>query len=121
MSPGDGESEYHFNTQYCFRQYSASAFAANTMIRSGVAAAFPLFTVQMFHNVGSSLWFDFIFTDIPCYQMGTQWAATLLGLIALLLGPSAFLFYKYGAKIRSKSQFSPSFVCSLLCTREISL
>ena len=32
--------------------YSASAFAANTIVRSAVGAAFPLFTVQMFTNVG---------------------------------------------------------------------
>lgn len=31
--------------------YAASAFAANTMIRSAVGAAFPLFTVQMFEGV----------------------------------------------------------------------
>jgi len=31
--------------------YSASAFAANTVIRSAVAAVFPLFTTQMFTNV----------------------------------------------------------------------
>lgn len=31
--------------------YSASAFAANTVVRSAIAAAFPLFTVQMFHKV----------------------------------------------------------------------
>ncbi|KAF8235704.1 MFS polyamine transporter [Tricholoma matsutake] len=72
-----------------YLMYSASAFAANTMIRSAIAAAFPLFTAQMFHN------------------LGTQWASTLLGLIALLLGPSAFLFYKYGAKIRTRSKFAP--------------
>jgi len=35
--------------------YSASALAANTVIRSAVAAAFPLFTVQMFTNVRSPL------------------------------------------------------------------
>jgi len=32
--------------------FAASAFAVNTMIRSAVAAAFPLFTTQMFTNVG---------------------------------------------------------------------
>lgn len=31
-----------------YRMYSASAFAANTIIRSAVAASFPLFTTQMF-------------------------------------------------------------------------
>ena len=34
------------------RMFAASAFAVNTMIRSAVAAAFPLFTTQMFTNVG---------------------------------------------------------------------
>lgn len=34
-----------------YLMYAASAFAANTMIRSGVAAAFPLFTTQMFRGV----------------------------------------------------------------------
>jgi hypothetical protein len=31
--------------------YSASAFAANTIVRSAVAASFPLFTTQMFEAV----------------------------------------------------------------------
>ena len=34
--------------------YSASAFAANTVIRSATAASFPLFTVQLFTNVSRS-------------------------------------------------------------------
>lgn len=69
--------------------YSASAFSANTTVRSAVAAAFPLFTVQMFT------------------KMGINWASTLIGLVALLLMPSPFLFYKYGARIRSRSKFAP--------------
>ncbi len=31
--------------------YAASAFASNTIVRSLVASAFPLFTVQMYHSV----------------------------------------------------------------------
>ena len=31
--------------------YSASALSANTVVRSAVAAAFPLFIVQMFQQV----------------------------------------------------------------------
>ncbi|KAF8168994.1 major facilitator superfamily domain-containing protein [Mycena galopus ATCC 62051] len=69
--------------------YSASAFAANTFCRSLVAAAFPLFTVQMFT------------------KLGVNWAATLLGGVGLLLAPSSFLFYKYGARIRANSKFAP--------------
>ncbi|KAF7332513.1 MFS general substrate transporter [Mycena kentingensis (nom. inval.)] len=72
-----------------YLMYSASAFAANTFIRSLVGAAFPLFTVQMING------------------LGVNWAATLLGLVGLLLAPSPFLFYKYGAKIRERSKFAP--------------
>ncbi|KAI0051196.1 MFS polyamine transporter [Auriscalpium vulgare] len=72
-----------------YLMYAASAFAANTMVRSAVAAAFPLFTVQMFEN------------------LGIDWAGTLIAGIALLLAPIPFLFFKYGAHIRSKSKFAP--------------
>jgi len=72
-----------------YLMYSASAFAANTICRSAVAAAFPLFTVQMFN------------------AMGVNWACTLIGLVGLLFLPSPFLFYKYGPKIREKSKFAP--------------
>ena len=53
-------------------------------------------------------------------RLGINWACTLIGFCALLLAPSPFLFYKYGARIRAKSKFSPclvslqSFVCCLL-------
>ncbi|KAK0440401.1 MFS polyamine transporter [Desarmillaria tabescens] len=69
--------------------HAASAFAANTIIRSLVAAAFPLFTVQMYHN------------------LGINWASTLVGLIGVVLAPSPFLFYKFGKQIRRHSKFAP--------------
>ena len=72
--------------------YSASALAANAMIRSAAGAVFPLFTDQMFHH------------------LGVQWAGTLIGCIALLLAPSPFIFYRYGAWIRTKSTFAPCLV-----------
>ncbi|KAH7912905.1 MFS polyamine transporter [Hygrophoropsis aurantiaca] len=72
-----------------YLMYSASAFAGHTIIRSSFGLAFPLFTVQMFQ------------------RMGSNWAATVLGLITLVLAPNAFLFYKYGARIRAQSKFAP--------------
>ncbi|KAF8629486.1 hypothetical protein AX15_003419 [Amanita polypyramis BW_CC] len=72
-----------------YLMYSASAFAANTVMRSAMAVAFPLFTVQMFT------------------KLGANWASTLIGLVALLFAPGPFLFYKYGSKIREKSRFAP--------------
>ena len=69
--------------------YSSSAFAANTIVRSAVAAAFPLFTVQMFT------------------ALGVGGACSLLGGVGLLLTPAPFLFYKYGPRIRAHSAFAP--------------
>ncbi|KIY53724.1 MFS polyamine transporter [Fistulina hepatica ATCC 64428] len=71
---------------------SASAFAANTIVRSAIASAFPLFTRQMFT------------------KMHISWACTLIGIISLLLAPSPYLFYRYGARIRTSSRFAPCVV-----------
>lgn len=40
--------------------------------------------------------------------MGVNWAGTMLGCVALLLVPIPVVFYKYGARIRSKSSFAPT-------------
>lgn len=75
----------------CYTIYAASALAANTIIRSAVGAAFPLFTRQMYTGLGAN------------------WASTLLGLIALVLTPFPYIFYIYGSKIRGWSKFAPAF------------
>ncbi|KAI4698615.1 hypothetical protein J4E81_005838 [Alternaria sp. BMP 2799] len=49
--------------------YAASALAANSFARSYFAAAFPLFGVQMYNN------------------LGYQWATTLLAFLALAMAP----------------------------------
>ncbi|KAI5831965.1 MFS general substrate transporter [Schizophyllum commune Tattone D] len=72
-----------------YLHYSASAFSVNTTIRSLVAAAFPLFTTQMFT------------------ELGVNWAGTLIGLVCLVLVPVPFLFYKYGPRIRTSSGYAP--------------
>ncbi|KAJ7808993.1 MFS polyamine transporter [Mycena olivaceomarginata] len=72
-----------------YLMYSASAFAANTIMRSLFAAAFPLFTVQFYT------------------KLGVGWASTILGAVGILLLPSPFLFYKYGARIRANSKYAP--------------
>jgi len=80
------------------------------MCRSAVAASFPLFTVQMYTQVHHvriesdelSYTNEFFFV-----QLGINWASTLMACIGLLLTPSPFLFYKYGARIRRGSTFAP--------------
>ncbi|QIW98849.1 hypothetical protein AMS68_004367 [Peltaster fructicola] len=56
---------------------AASAVAANVMLRSAVAAAFPLFSRQLFAN------------------LGVQWAGTLLGCLATVMVPIPILFRMY--------------------------
>lgn len=67
---------------------AASAMSAKTFLRSIMGASFPLYTTQMFNN------------------LGIQWAGTLLGCLSALLLPVPFIFYKYGAWIRSKSKYA---------------
>ena len=54
-------------------------------------AGFPLFSQYMFK------------------ALGINWAGTLLGCVAVVLVPIPVIFYKYGAKIRAKSKFAPTF------------
>ncbi|KAH6676767.1 MFS multidrug transporter [Halenospora varia] len=71
-----------------FQMYAASAMAANTLMRSVFAGAFPLFTNQMFH------------------KLGVNWGASLLGFVALAMVPIPFVFSRYGKRIRVKGEWS---------------
>lgn len=73
-----------------YLMFAASAIAGNTFMRSLAGAGFPLFARQMFQG------------------MGIQWAATLLGCVAVALAPIPFVFHYYGAKIRQKSAYAPT-------------
>lgn len=75
-------------TVEAYRKYTASAMATNSFIRSLMAGVFPLFGLQMYE------------------KMGIQWATTLLALVAIVLIPIPFLFYKYGAELRKKSPYT---------------
>lgn len=68
--------------------YAASVLAANSVLRSLFGAAFPLFTTQMFHN------------------LGIHWAASIPAFLALACAPFPFVFYKYGESIRLKCKFA---------------
>ncbi|OCK82622.1 MFS general substrate transporter [Lepidopterella palustris CBS 459.81] len=68
--------------------FAASVLAANSILRSLFGAAFPLFTTQMYHN------------------LGIHWASTIPAFLALACLPFPFLFYKYGASIRLRCKYS---------------
>ncbi|GAA5955590.1 hypothetical protein JCM21900_006661 [Sporobolomyces salmonicolor] len=68
--------------------YAASALAANTVLRSILAALLPLAGRNMI--------------DV----LGVQWASTLLGGVACVLVPVPFLFYRYGPALRARSAYT---------------
>lgn len=71
-----------------FSEYSASAVAVNTFLRSIFAGCFPIFANAMFH------------------KLGTAWAFSLLGFVAVALIPIPFVFYIYGPQIRARDRWS---------------
>lgn len=68
-----------------YGMYAASALAGNSVIRSVLGGVLPL--------VGSYMYAG----------LGPNWSGTLLGLLEVAIVPIPFVFYKYGYKIRMKS------------------
>jgi len=71
-----------------FHEYSASAVAANSFLRSVFAAVFPLFASPLFHN------------------LGINWASSLLGFVGVAMIPIPWLFYIYGPSIRKRGKYT---------------
>ncbi|OBT71842.1 hypothetical protein VF21_09775 [Pseudogymnoascus sp. 05NY08] len=68
--------------------YAASVMAANSIVRSLFGAAFPLFTPYMYQ------------------KLGIHWASSVAAFLALACMPLPLLFYRYGAGIRAKCEYS---------------
>lgn len=68
--------------------YAASVLAANSVLRSLFGAAFPLFTTYMYDS------------------LGVHWASSIPAFLALACVPFPFLFYRYGATVRSKCRYA---------------
>jgi MFS family permease len=71
----------------CYDRFGASALAANTMLRCLFGAGFAMFATDMYE------------------KLGTPWATSILGFVALAMGILPLVFYKYGAKLRAASKF----------------
>ena len=67
---------------------TASAMAANTIVRSGFGVGFPLFATQMYH------------------KLNPRWATTVLAFISLVLVPIPFLLHKFGPQMRAKTRYA---------------
>jgi hypothetical protein len=64
----------------------------------------------MFTKVSITLYIRIVHLLMHTLQLGVNWASTLLGIIGIVLTPSPFLFYKFGARIRAGSTFAPGIV-----------
>lgn len=77
-----------------FPRYLASVFAGNCLFRSCLAATFPLFVSELFHNLSGD----------DKFPVGA--GGSVLGAIGVLMIPIPFVFFKYGVKIRGHSKFA---------------
>ncbi|EXJ89654.1 hypothetical protein A1O3_02721 [Capronia epimyces CBS 606.96] len=68
--------------------YAASVLAAVSVLRYFCGAVFPLFTRQMYKG------------------LGIHWASSIPAFISLACMPLPFLFYKYGAVIRTHCKYA---------------
>lgn len=68
--------------------FAASVLAANSVLRSMLGFAFPLFTVQMYAN------------------LGIHWATMIPAFLALICTPFPFIFLRYGERIRRKCKYA---------------
>lgn len=68
--------------------YAASVLAATAMFRAFFGAAFPLFTTQMYRN------------------LGIHWASSIPAFLTLACLPFPLLMYKYGAKVRLRCKYA---------------
>ncbi|KAF3385123.1 Polyamine transporter 4 [Penicillium rolfsii] len=78
-------------TQYLVDTYHgltvASVMSANSLARYGLAAAFPLFTIQMYT------------------RLGTEWASSLLAFVSVSLLPVPWILFKAGKRLRALSKY----------------
>ncbi|KAF8202324.1 MFS polyamine transporter [Pholiota molesta] len=72
----------------CYGPFASSALAGQSLARNLSATAFPLFTAQMYNN------------------LGYRWANTLFGCLAALMIPIPFVLFFFGPSIRKRSEFS---------------
>lgn len=96
-------------TQYLVDTYHgttvASAMSANGLARYGLAAAFPLFTIQSEYTAFIKFGQYVLIRIIVYTNLGTGWASSLLGFIAVALLPVPWVFFKMGKRLRALSKY----------------
>lgn len=83
-----------------YKTFTASALAAVVVLRSVLAALFPLFIAGLFRKIGN------------------QWGASLFAFLASVCTPLPFLFYFLGARVRMNSKVAREFAIAAMKSRE---
>lgn len=78
--------------------YAASVLAANSVVRSLLGAAFPLFTPYMYHPGGGAI--------CPVATCGIHVGPAIAAFLSLVFLPAPFYFYQNGARIRQQCKYS---------------
>lgn len=68
--------------------YAASVLAAAAIFRSIIGTVFPLFSTQMYQNIG------------------IHWASSVPGFLTLACMPFPFIIYRYGKQMRMKCKYA---------------
>lgn len=68
--------------------YAASVLAGTAVLRSAMAAGFPLFVDKMFEKIG------------------IHWGSSVPAFLSLAFAPFPFLLYKYGPMIRARCKYA---------------
>jgi hypothetical protein len=71
-----------------YEAYAASALASMTLIRYLAAGGMAEVAIPMYKN------------------LGVHWTLTILWAISALITPVPYVFYRYGSKLRQKSQYA---------------
>lgn len=74
-------------------RFLASVYAGNCLMRSWMAAVFPVFVTPMFTNLGSEK-----------FPVGA--GGSILAAVSVLMIPIPFVFYRYGVKLRGRSKYA---------------
>jgi hypothetical protein len=71
-----------------YHEHAAVALASITMLRYFIAGGMVIAARPMYEGIG------------------VQWTMTILGCVATILTPAPFIFWKFGHKLRERSQYA---------------
>ncbi|KAF8541468.1 hypothetical protein BDD12DRAFT_829294 [Trichophaea hybrida] len=90
-----------------YLEYSSSAIAATTILKSLFAASFPLFSMRMYNKLSpewASSLLDMLSPRLPPWRESVD---EKTGFVSIVFIPVPWLFWKFGPALRAKGKFYP--------------